>query len=152
MEDEFLVLLEDRLGIGTCGVDPELQHAAGAGEGAGNPALALDLAGIADVDDHDVGALRGLDRLLRAQRLDLGIGFVEERVDAAMNGLGHCLSLFFSSFLSRHSGALRRREPGISIGAHQLDIPDQSASRTVRNDGIGVSAPVPSSQLPAPRS
>src|SRR5262249_31046244 len=54
VEDELLVLLEHRLGIGALRIDPELQHAAGAGEGAGNPAVALDLAGIADVDDDDV--------------------------------------------------------------------------------------------------
>src|SRR5262245_44471245 len=66
MEDEGLVLLEDRLGIRALRIDPELQHAAGAGEGAGNAAIALDLAGIADVDDDDVAALGGLDRLRRA--------------------------------------------------------------------------------------
>src|SRR6202007_2676588 len=47
VEDEFLVLLEHRLGIGARRIDPEFQHAAGAGEGAGNLAVALDLAGIA---------------------------------------------------------------------------------------------------------
>src|SRR5690348_14296874 len=56
MEDELLVFLEDRLGVGRRRVDPELQHAARAGEGAGNFSVALDLAGIADVDAHDVAA------------------------------------------------------------------------------------------------
>src|ERR1700676_1654454 len=61
MKDEFLFLLEDRLGVGAGGIDPEFQHAAGAGERAGNPSLPLDLAGIAEIDDHDVVALRSLD-------------------------------------------------------------------------------------------
>src|ERR1700726_1041249 len=61
MKDELLVTLENRLGIGAGRIDPEFQHAAGAGECTGNPPVALDLAGIADIDDHDVVALRGLD-------------------------------------------------------------------------------------------
>src|SRR4051794_26990621 len=55
MEDEFLVLLENRLGGGALRIDPEFEHAAGAGERAGDLAVALDLAGVADVDDDDVG-------------------------------------------------------------------------------------------------
>src|SRR5882724_4210056 len=50
VKDEFLVVLKNRLRIGARGVDPEFQHAAGAGERARNPSLALDLAGIADID------------------------------------------------------------------------------------------------------
>src|SRR6266540_6919312 len=61
VEDELLVFLEDRLGVGALRIDPEFQHAAGAGEGAGNLAVALDLAGVADIDDHDIRILRGLD-------------------------------------------------------------------------------------------
>src|ERR1700677_4692124 len=45
MKDEFLVALEDRLRIGAGRINPEFQHAAGAGERAGNAALTLDLAG-----------------------------------------------------------------------------------------------------------
>src|SRR3984893_18677967 len=89
MKDELLVALENRLGIGASRVDPEFQHAAGAGKRAGNPSLALDLPGVADIDDHDVVALRGLDGLGRAQRLDLRIGLVDQRLDAAVDGLGH---------------------------------------------------------------
>src|SRR5260370_41892575 len=91
MKDELPVALENRLGIGARRVDPEFQHAAGAGERAGNPALALDLAGIADIDDHDVVALRSLDGVGGAQRFDLGIRLVDQRLDAAMDGLGHFL-------------------------------------------------------------
>src|ERR1700749_1203331 len=63
MKDEFLVALKDRLGIGAGRGDPEFQHASGAGKRAGNFALALDLAGIPDIDDPDVFTLRGLDRI-----------------------------------------------------------------------------------------
>src|ERR1700677_4046259 len=47
MKDELLVALENRLGIGAGRIDPEFQHAAGAGERPGDPSVALDLAGIA---------------------------------------------------------------------------------------------------------
>src|ERR1700694_5281314 len=43
VEDEFFVFLEDRLCIGARRIDPELQHAAGAGERTGNLAVAFDL-------------------------------------------------------------------------------------------------------------
>src|SRR5947208_6223509 len=44
VEDELLVFLEDRLGVGALRIDPEFQHAAGARECAGDLALAFDLA------------------------------------------------------------------------------------------------------------
>src|ERR1700739_3452169 len=96
MEDEFLVLLEDRLGIGTRRTDPELQHAAGRGARARNPAVALDLAGVANVDDDRIAVLRDSDRLSGTQGLDFGIGLVDQGLDAAVDGLGHLLSLFAS--------------------------------------------------------
>ena len=89
VEDEFLVFLEDRLGVGALRIDPEFQHAAGAGERAGDLAVALDLAGISDIDDHDVGVLRGLDGVSGADGLDRGVGFVDQGFDAAVDGLGH---------------------------------------------------------------
>src|SRR6266481_1524661 len=89
MKDEFLVALKNRLGIGTRRIDPEFQHAAGAGERAGNPSVALDLAGIADIDDHDVVALRSLDGVGSTYRFDLRIGLVDQGLDPAVNGLGH---------------------------------------------------------------
>src|SRR6266404_993226 len=66
MKDEFLVALKNRLRIGAGRIDPEFQHAAGTGERTGYPAVALDLAGIADIDDHDIVVLRGLDGVRRA--------------------------------------------------------------------------------------
>src|SRR3974390_1648030 len=100
MENELLVLLEDRLGVGACRIDPEFEHAARAGEGARYASVAFDLAGIADVHDHDVVALRGLDGIGRAQRFDLGVGFFEQRLDAAMDGLGHWIASLVSDRLS----------------------------------------------------
>src|SRR4051812_37790134 len=61
VEDELLVHLEDRLGIRARRIDPELQHAARASERARYSSLALDFAGIADIDDYDLAALRGRD-------------------------------------------------------------------------------------------
>src|SRR6267378_2003190 len=81
MKDEFLFLLENWLGIGARRIDPEFEHAAGAGERAGNSAVAFDLAGVTDVDDHDVVALSSLDGIGRAYRFDLGIGLVDQRLD-----------------------------------------------------------------------
>src|SRR4029077_6058205 len=72
VEDELLVLLEDRLRIGALRIDPEFEHAARAGEGARDTTFALDLAGIADVDDDDIAVLRNLDRILGRQGFDLG--------------------------------------------------------------------------------
>src|SRR5207253_5212286 len=43
VEDELLDLLEDRLSVGALRIDPEFKHAAGAGERAGNLAVAFDL-------------------------------------------------------------------------------------------------------------
>src|SRR5581483_4875546 len=135
MEDELLVLLEDRLGIGALRINPELQHAPGAGERAGDPAVALDLAGIADVDDDNVAALGDLDRISGAQGLDLGIGLVDQGLDAAVDGLGHLLSLFATRFLARHSGALAKQANPESRAAYDdFEIPDQPALRAVRND------------------
>src|SRR5438270_206193 len=89
MKDEFLVLLKYRLGIWTGRVDPEFQHATGAGERAGNSALALDLARIANVDDHNVVVMRELDRFGGIYGFDFRIGLVDQRLDAAVDGLGH---------------------------------------------------------------
>src|SRR5690242_18870289 len=126
MKDELLVLLKHRLGIGARRIDPEFEHAARAGEGTGNSSLALDLAGIADIDDNGIAALRGLNGLSRAQGFDLGVGFVEQRFDAAMDGLGHCISSVIPA-LARNAG-----EPGIEH--HKIRIPDRLAARAVRND------------------
>src|SRR6185437_6847856 len=105
VEDELLVLLEDRLGIGARRIDPELQHAARAGEGSWNLALTLDLPGIADVDDHDTAVGGDPDRVGCTDGLDLGIGLVDQRLDAAVNGLGHSFSLDLWRAVAARTGA-----------------------------------------------
>src|SRR6056297_48580 len=50
-EDETLVLREDILVIGAFRVDPEFEHPARAMKGLRIPALALQFAGIADIDE-----------------------------------------------------------------------------------------------------
>jgi len=67
-------------------------------ERAGNAALALDLARIAQVHDHHIGKSRPavrkpLDGLGRIDGLDLRIGFVEKFLVTAGDGGGH--DLFF---------------------------------------------------------
>ena len=51
--------------VGARRIDPEFEHAAGAGKRPRDSALALDLAGIADIDDDDAVVLCGLDGLGR---------------------------------------------------------------------------------------
>src|SRR3984893_17143688 len=53
-EHEALVLREDRLVILALRIDPEFQEPARAMERARHPGLAVELANIADVDQHDV--------------------------------------------------------------------------------------------------
>src|ERR1700753_1326859 len=121
MKDEFLVLLENRLGVGARGIEPEFQHAAGTGERAGYAAVAFDLTGIADIDDHDIVALRLLDRIGGADGFDLGIGLIDQGLDAAVDGLGHC-----------------KISPNSVIPASRYRAP--------RNDAKDVTAPIPSSR------
>jgi hypothetical protein len=68
-----------------------------AGKSAGNLAVALELARIPDIHDHDVIVLGGLDGVRRAQGFDFGIGLVDQGLDPAMDGLGHCSSLWLVS-------------------------------------------------------
>src|SRR3954453_13289205 len=127
VEDEFFVLLKDRLCVGARRIDPEFQHATGAGERTGDAAVPLDLAGIANIDDHGVVALRRLDRVGRAHRFDLRVGLIDQGFDPAMNGLGHQAYLVFSS--------LRRSPPA-----------DPEFTRPFRTIAA-TTAPVPSSRL-----
>ncbi len=116
MKDEFLVLLKYRLGIWTCRIDPEFEHAARAGERAGNSAVTLDLARIANVDDHDVAVMRELDGVRGAYGFDLRIGLVDQRLDAVVNGLG--MELPFRVILSSSIPGLRCAYPGKTTLPH----------------------------------
>jgi len=93
-EDEALVFREHRLVVGALGVDPEFEHAARTMKRAGDAALALDLAWITQIDDNRVGQIRSalrklLDGFSRRDRLDRRIGFIEHRLVATNDGLGH---------------------------------------------------------------
>src|SRR4051794_28037843 len=159
MKDEFLFLLEDRLGIGAGRIDPEFQHPARAGERAGNSPVTLDFAGIADIDDDDVIALRSLDRLDCAQRFDFGIGLVDQRLDAAVYGLGHFMlprlckppPLTSPGRMQRSSRCTAEggRNGFRSCNGPASGAPTRCAASWAR---IPVTAPVPSSQRPDPRS
>src|SRR5258708_27007452 len=52
MKDEFLFLLEHWLGVVSRRIDPESEHAAAAGEHAGNSTVVLVFACFTDVRDH----------------------------------------------------------------------------------------------------
>src|ERR1043166_1641460 len=78
-EHELLVRREHRLVVRALRVDPELEHAARAVEGAGHAALAVEFADIAQVDEHDVVAAVELERVLDGQVFDLALGGIDER-------------------------------------------------------------------------
>ena len=65
-------------------------------------------------------SVRDLDRIGRAHGLDLGIGLVDQGLDAAVNGLGHGRSPLV--FLARHSGMVRKTRPGNQIPGSMLRI------------------------------
>src|SRR4051812_42221336 len=88
-EHELLVLGELRLVVGARRIDPELQHAARAREGARHLALPLALARIAQVDEGDVVAAVKLARLLDTERLDIALGLIEHLAIAFGDGLRH---------------------------------------------------------------
>src|SRR5205823_3215614 len=82
VEDELLVASEDVLVVGAVGIDPELQHAARAVEGAGDHALALELADVAEVDEDDVVAVESPAGVVEADRADAGLGLVHHLPEA----------------------------------------------------------------------
>src|ERR1051326_4064148 len=88
-EDEALVLGEHRLVVRALRIEPEFQHAARAVEGAGNAAVAVELADVAQIHEHDVAAAVELDRVLEAQRLDLAFRGVDQRPESRGDVLGH---------------------------------------------------------------
>src|SRR6185295_4602596 len=98
--------------------------------------VALDLSGVADIDDHHVavGALAiGRDGLRRADGLDLGVGLVDHRLDAAGNGLGHWWSSSLVPDAVRHSSC-RSAEPGplLTLSFGTAPALQRSASQELR--------------------
>ncbi len=95
---ELLVFLKHRLGVGTFRIDPEFQHAARTVKRTGDAALALDLARVAQIDDHHIGEAHAaigkpLHRLGGIDGLDLGVGLVEQFLVTAGDGGRHWLAL-----------------------------------------------------------
>jgi len=80
-------------------VDPELEHAARRVERAGDHALALELAHVADVDELHVVATVQFARLLDAEGGDVGHRLVDHRL--------YCLH----RSLHRHAAIIHRGEP-----------------------------------------
>src|SRR5499433_276757 len=78
VEDEALARSEDVLVVGAVGIDPELEHAARAMEGAGDHAFPLQLPHVAQVHEgHVIAAVAGA-RFLETEGGDAGLRLVHE--------------------------------------------------------------------------
>src|SRR5262249_41240416 len=77
-EDEALARSEDVLGVGAVGIDPELEHAARAVEGAGNHAFPLQLSYVTQVHEHHIVPAVAGARLLETEGGDAGLRLVHE--------------------------------------------------------------------------
>src|ERR1043166_5527136 len=88
-EHELLVLREHRLVVRALRVDPELEHAARAVEGTRHPALAVEFADVAQVDEHDVVVAVELERVFDRQVFDLTLGGIDERAKSHLDLLRH---------------------------------------------------------------
>src|SRR5215207_5225314 len=88
-EDETLVLRKDWLVVWALGVDPELQHATRAMEGAGDAALALQFARITQIHKNDVVPPVHCHGFAWVKSLDFCIGLVQQRLVTARDCLGH---------------------------------------------------------------
>src|SRR6476620_7402491 len=90
-EYEALVRGEDRLVIFALRIDPEFQHAARTMEGARHPALAMELADVAQIDEDDVVAAMERERIMRGQGLDDALGRFDQGLDVDGDVLWHGL-------------------------------------------------------------
>src|SRR5262245_42792419 len=86
---ELLVLPERVLVVGAFRINPEFQHATRHIEGAGNLAITLALARIAQVDQHHVVAAKELDGLAGAKLFDLALGGLDHGFDTSDYLLSH---------------------------------------------------------------
>ena len=100
-EYEALVCGEDRLVIFALRIDPEFEHAARTVEGAGHAAFAIELANVAQVDEHDVVATVQRERVLRGQGLDLPFGGFDQRADVRGDVLRHGLFPWLQTMVGR---------------------------------------------------
>src|SRR5262249_45044848 len=88
-EKEALVRGEYRLVIRALRVDPEFQHAARAMERAGNAAVAVELADVAQIDEYDVVAAVQLERVVDPECLDLAFRGIDQCPEAGGDRLSH---------------------------------------------------------------
>src|SRR3984893_14469677 len=99
---EPLARAENVLVIGALGVNPEFQHPARSMERAGNVAVALEFANIADVHQDQAWIVLEFDRLLRGYGLDLLFGLGTQFLNRFLELQGHNASppLFLSLALT----------------------------------------------------
>ena len=74
---------------GAARIDAEFHHAARNMDRAGNAALAIELARVAQVDEGDIGVAVQRQRLLDRDRLDRILGLVDQILDAENFALRH---------------------------------------------------------------
>src|SRR3981189_1762716 len=90
---ETPVLSENRLVVLARGVDPEFEHAARTMERAGHTALTVELANVAQVDEHHITPPNERNRFARRQGLDLALGRRAQRPDVGGDVRRHIASL-----------------------------------------------------------
>src|SRR5262249_55460268 len=112
-EHKLLARGEDRLVVRTLGVEPELEHPARAVERAGNRALAVELAHVAQVHEDDVVRAVTPACVLEAQSLDAALPFVDELPEAF-------LEPHWTLSISSSPRRLRRQTP--RTGGHMAII------------------------------
>src|SRR5262245_36520384 len=110
-EHEALVGGEDGLVIPALRIDPEFEHAARAMEGARHAAVAVELANVAQVDEHDIVAPMQCERRLDRERLDRALGCLDQSLDMRGDVLWHRLL------------ASSQRLPGTGAGNSEELIP-----------------------------
>jgi hypothetical protein len=77
-EDESLRFGKHRLGVGAFRVDPEFEHSSGAGKGTWYLAFALDLPGVAEINENHIGFAQKLGGLSGGKCLNFSIRFRKE--------------------------------------------------------------------------
>jgi energy-coupling factor transporter ATP-binding protein EcfA2 len=96
VEDEFLARSEKLPVVGAVRIDPEFEHPARRVDGAGNHAVPVQFADVANIDDDDVFVVQQVRRLGDRHGLDDGVGLGDELFDA-LGDHGAFLSARFGS-------------------------------------------------------
>jgi uncharacterized membrane protein len=119
-ENERLVLRENLFVVGARRINPELQHPAWAMEGTRHAALALQFSWVPEVDEHGVAGEEARYRIGDRDRIDFCVRFLDQRLVAARNGLGHDRDLACGLLIA---GAGRNRnQPGEACLFNWADI------------------------------